>query len=576
MGANCSRWDCANGVEDCAQNTLGKRPYTFFSDCATGHSKGPFNCGDNNSDLAELISSPDFEASIVSEQFAIHRRAPQVQWRQRYSVGRELGAGQTATVFEAYALSPEIEAAPAVASGTYVRRCGRRVALKRFYAPGTSMFAQELNALQVVGVHPNILRLLESFEGGVEDDVLVLEHCEGGDLYDLYAANNGCCMLESFVIQLMRQVLLALQHLVRKGVEHRDVKPENLLLFGTSRNRVQVPQVKLADFGWAVVVPPDSPPPPVPPDGVGSLWYAPPELSPPVEGVEHVSVDKSPLGSCDAWSVGVITYLLLIGHSPFNSALRIADPALRESEVMRLAAFGQINTAARPWPTLSEEARNFICCLMQPVAARRLSAAQACEHPWITRWEQGYAESMGLQVLRTPSRDAEVGSRWQSLDGFQRLAWIAFARAVAEPELVGLAAMQNYVTVYGPQSRTYLEELATELAAVAGPSWFLPDTVWADVQVLAFNYLDIDGDGLLTVKDLVQHQFGDDARESADAWVYRWRPPNGTKDKVAQGLTLADFRAALCALDGGRQGGGSPSSSESVSGVQQVSAAGER
>lgn len=439
------------------------------------------------------------------------------------------------------------------------------------------MFAQELKAITAVGVHPHVLRLLESFEGGSDDDVLVLEHCEGGDLYDLYAANNGCCMLEAFVIQLVRQVLLALEHLVQHNVEHRDVKPENLLLFGSSKSRVQVPQVKLADFGWAVVVPQGSPPPPVPPDGVGSLWYAPPELSPPVEGVEHMPVDLSPLGACDAWSVGVITYLLLIGHSPFNGALKIADPTVREAEVMRMAAYGQLNTAARPWPTLSEEARNFICSLMQPVPARRLSARQACEHPWIARWELGFVDSMGLQIARLPERDADVASRWQSLDGFQRLAWLAFARATSEPELIGIQSLQTFVTIHGAQSRSYLEELAMELATAAGPSWFLPETVWADVQLLAFHYLDIDADGLLSVKDLSYHLMGEDVRESADSWVYKWHIDRDNEN-ASQGLTLADFLGALCSVDGTGVISTAPATaataqfSEQAGGVQQCHA----
>lgn len=584
MGAHCSHWDCANGVEECANGALGKRP-TFFADCACQHKGLSCALGGEGSDIAECISTPDSETAQVWERFAVHRHASDMDWQRRYTIGRELGAGQTATVFEAHVTGPEpvstgtgvgASASSALAGGgaAHLPRHGRRVALKRFYAPGTSMFQQELKALTAVGVHPNVLRLLESFEGSAEGDVLVLEHCEGGDLYDLYAANNGCCMLEAFVIQLIRQVLLALQHLVRQGLEHRDVKPENLLLFGSAKNRTKVPQLKLADFGWAVVVPPDATSPPVPPDGVGSLWYAPPELSPPVEGVEHVPVDLSPLGSCDTWSVGVITYLLLIGHSPFNGALRIADPTTREKEVMRCAALGLINTAARPWPTLSEEARNFICSLMQPLAARRLSAAQACEHPWIARWELGYADSMGIQAVRGPLHSADVSSRWQCLDGFQRLAWLAFARATAEPELVGINSLQGYITIHGPQSRAYLEELARELATVAGPSWFLPDTVWADVQLLAFHYLDIDADGILSVKDLSHHLLGEDARESADAWVFKWRNSRNVESAAqAKGLALSDFRAALCAVEGfGASSNLAAAASEHPSGVQHCHA----
>lgn len=552
--------------EECANGAIGKRPYSFFTDCAGQQKCGIGSAASSDHDRSDLMSTPDFEARLVCDHFAVHRLAGHADWRRRYVLGRELGAGQTATVFEAFAAGSELEevaSAGACSSSkpaggrrdaagrrSVVPRPGRRVALKRFYAPGTSMFQHELKALTAIGVHPNILRLLESFEGGAEDDVLVLEHCDGGDLYELYAANNGCCMLEAFVIQLIRQVLLALQHLVRHGVEHRDVKPENLLLFNTPGARMQAPQLKLADFGWAVVVSPGTAPPVVPPDGVGSLWYAPPELSPPVEGAEHAAVAAAFLGNSDTWSVGIITYLLLVGHSPFNNALRIADPTAREREVMRLAAFGKVNTATRPWPTLSEEARHFISSLVQPVAARRLSAVAACAHPWIARWEASYMDSMGIQVVRNPSLEADISERWQNLDGFQRLAWLACARAAAEPELMGIASLQGFVSYHGPQSSSYVEELAMELASVAGPSWFLPESAWADVQVLAFHYLDADADGLLSVKDLVQHMVGEDARESADAWVFRWRlgRHNEAADEV-RGLGLADFRAALCASE---------------------------
>ena len=47
----------------------------------------------------------------------------------------------------------------------------------------------------------------------------------GGDIYELYASSNGCCMLETFVSQIMRQVVLALAHLwgFQDGARWRDV-----------------------------------------------------------------------------------------------------------------------------------------------------------------------------------------------------------------------------------------------------------------------------------------------------------------------------------------------------------------
>ena len=41
-----------------------------------------------------------------------------------------------------------------------------------------------------VGTHPNVLRLLESYQGFNREDVLVLEYCDGSTLYDLYAREH--------------------------------------------------------------------------------------------------------------------------------------------------------------------------------------------------------------------------------------------------------------------------------------------------------------------------------------------------------------------------------------------------
>ena len=56
------------------------------------------------------------------------------------------------------------------------------------------------------------------------------------------------------VARLLRQLLLALQHVTACGVEHQDVKPENMLLYGVSLEE-QRAELKLGDFGWAVAQP---------------------------------------------------------------------------------------------------------------------------------------------------------------------------------------------------------------------------------------------------------------------------------------------------------------------------------
>lgn len=405
------------------------------------------------------------------------------------------------------------------------------------------MFRQEVRALMQVGVHPHVLRLLECFCNG-EEDVLILEYCEGGDVYEMYAQNNGCSMAEPFVAQLIGQIIMALDHLSRRGVEHRDVKPENLLLYGPPESGT--PHVKLADFGWASITSANSTPATVPPDGVGSLWYAPPELNPAVEG-NNLRDQNAPLGRCDMWSVGIITYLLLVGHSPFNLALRITQPAAREAEVLRLAALGLVNSNARMWSSLSTEARDFIGALIQPQGAARMSPEEAWGHKFIAGRHRGGTQEMLRQPQAFPSASDKM-TIWRGLDGFQRLCWLSIARAVAEPELLESNVFRDLISGLGIGNTpvSYVEKLATELAATAVPTWFQAQTAWADILRLAFRYLDFDVDGMLGSSDLMRHVVGDDAEKMSVLWLLRWTSQPASKGVAPPpGISFAEFRVAL-------------------------------
>eukprot|EP00405_Crypthecodinium_cohnii_P041070 CAMPEP_0206556202 /NCGR_PEP_ID=MMETSP0325_2-20121206/18276_1 /ASSEMBLY_ACC=CAM_ASM_000347 /TAXON_ID=2866 /ORGANISM="Crypthecodinium cohnii, Strain Seligo" /LENGTH=656 /DNA_ID=CAMNT_0054056703 /DNA_START=71 /DNA_END=2041 /DNA_ORIENTATION=- len=602
QGITCQRASCSGDVEDCgvsaAIENVGRRN-ALFSECSGGDEGGEIgqsqSSGSHQRALgkgggvgveersgSERSVAVTHKATPQTTRFCLRHIGAECDWRRRYILGRELGAGQTATVFEAFvavggsaedvtAANPQTRSCSArsctgstpeapqnqAGSGPKGARPGRKVAIKRFHNQGTAMFHQELKALLTIGVHPHCLRLLEAYEADAgNDDVLVLEHCDGGDVYDLYAANEGCCMLEAFVIQLIRQLLLALQHLVVKGVEHRDVKPENLLLFGGSTARSAAPLLKLGDFGWATVVPPGAAPPAVPPDGVGSLWYAPPELNPPSmlsKGLQKVqNLGGHVPGSSDMWSVGIITYLLLVGHSPFNAALRIADPLQREAEVIKLAESGQINVGARSWPRLSPAARAFITSLIVPYPGDRLSVEQAWEHPWIKRWQEASPDrALGSPSTLLRGCDERMRkSRWENLDAFQRLGWLAIARSVAEPELAEFSAFQAFLNDEGSNCYNYLHCLAMELAALVQPAWFSAESSWGEVLRLAFHYMDLDGDGLLNARDISQHLLGEDAKQVTSFVLSRWSSFGEITSPFLRGprhLTYVDFCTAIAA-----------------------------
>lgn len=508
--------------------------------------------------------------------------APQTQtvgdsWRRWYVPGRELGRGISATVCEAEAVVKAFGGAEKLpmgfCGGSMVPGCipekGRRVAIKRFKKVGSRSFQTELGALTRVGVHPHIIRLLESYEDCEGEDVLILEFCDGGTVFDAYAQarKNGDLMPELLVARLVRQLLLALEHIVACGVEHQDVKPENMMLYGDSLPEHRA-ELKLGDFGWATAASnqrvPNSA---LPAEGAGSLWYAPPELNPPLEDPNGKQPSPvlgltRPVGRSDMWSVGVVVYLLIVGQNPFNSAMKQRSPKAIEEEVIRLVADAQYDTSCTRWLELPPDARDFVEAMLQVNPHDRLSASDALRHPYLVR---RLARCSEVAPPEPAWRWADREDSWLRLDGFQRLAWVAVVRAVSEPELSrevvasATRAMRTSNTSRGALESAYIWHLARELSASPVHIWLQGQGAWAEVLRLSFRYLDVDNDGVLSPKDLVSHLVspGADAGAHSDAWsaahlwVARWAKPHaksqGPRSAGLAGLDPTNFRSALLA-----------------------------
>lgn len=444
------------------------------------------------------------------------------------------------------------------ASGSRSTEGPRKVAIKCFKKPGSRAFKAERAALVSVGVHPNVLRLLESYEDCDGEDVLVLELCDSITVFELHASacEQGSFLSETLVVRLLRQVMLALEHIHACGVAHRDVKPENMLLHSVSLTEQRV-ELKLGDFGWAIegrMGGPEGASSRAPfgkPELAGSLWYAPPELNPPpVDAAGNpCSADQLPYhtslhdaGRSDMWSVGVVAYLLLVGHNPFAAAARQADAKAVENEVIRLVAMGRYDMTSPRWLELPADARDFIGMLLKPAGAARPSANEALRHPFLARQtEEAHAEPACCWLAR--------GSSWGELDGLQQLAWVAVARAISESELSQevVSAATRASRAGGSLGAGYLWELARELSSAPYFTWLRRRGVWPEVLRLAFRYLDVNGDGVLSASDITSHlvplSLGD-ARSAARQWVAQWS--SGPPD-VADGLRPGDLCAALLA-----------------------------
>ncbi|KAJ3338657.1 hypothetical protein HDU93_009290 [Gonapodya sp. JEL0774] len=221
----------------------------------------------------------------------------------------------------------------------------------------------EINIMKQVD-HPRCLRLFNVFES--ENKVyLQLELARGGELLNLVTKSGRAGVSEGMARAIIESVLQALVFIHSKGIVHRDLKLENVLLhapvdyldddddeydwrrYEALADKIGA-EVRLGDLGE-----------------VGSFAYMAPEV------LRSDAYDEK----CDLWSVGVITYLLLSGFFPFGAEEQ--PKAFRNIQEARYFYPQDI------WTYISPQARSFIDKLLVVDPKRRLSAEQALLDPWI-------------------------------------------------------------------------------------------------------------------------------------------------------------------------------------------------
>ena len=203
---------------------------------------------------------------------------------QKYELGELLGEGAFATVHRA----------KCVASGV-------AYAIKLIDKDGTDLdeAKRERDVLDRIGLHKHIVGLFDCFDQP-SNWVLVLELAEGGEVFDRIC--DGGPFSEADAASVVRQVVLALQHVHGLGVVHRDLKPENLLLVSQAAEA----HVKLADFGLASLL--GEPPGGEKNEVAGTITYMAPELL----GPDALGEGALPVGpGLDVFSLGVILFNLV-------------------------------------------------------------------------------------------------------------------------------------------------------------------------------------------------------------------------------------------------------------------------
>ena len=231
--------------------------------------------------------------------------------------------------------------------------------------------------------HNNIIKLID-YELTKNNIYFILDYCNGGNLSEYikyYEKKEGKLLNENYIQKLLRQLIKGLEYMHNKNIIHRDLKLENILLnfndIKTSNLNEKIQKVdyskvslndsftlKIADLGFS--------------KNISKELYTHTFLGTPIIISPEVLLgndnERKYNTKADLWSLGIITYQLLIGYPPFNSNESIFN------------IFKKIKIGKYKIPTnikISIEAISFINGLLQFYPEKRFNWEQIKSHPFI-------------------------------------------------------------------------------------------------------------------------------------------------------------------------------------------------
>ncbi|KAK9689204.1 hypothetical protein RND81_09G043200 [Saponaria officinalis] len=366
--------------------------------------------------------------------------------RMSYTLGKELGRGQFGVTY----LCTDKNTGQMLAC--------KSISKKKLVTKGDKEdMRREIQIMQHLSGQPNIVE----FKGAYEDKTavnLVMELCAGGELFDRIIAKGHYS--EKAAAHILRQIVNVVHVCHFMGVMHRDLKPENFLLSTKDENAT----LKATDFGLSVFIEGGK----VYRDIVGSAYYVAPEVLRRRYGKE-----------IDIWSAGVMLYILLSGVPPFW--------AETEKGIFDAILQGHVDFESKPWPSISNGAKDLVRKMLTSDPKKRISAAQVLEHPWLREGEASDKPIDGAVLTRM--------KQLRVMNKLKKLALKVIAESLPDDEIQGLKQMFENMDTDGSGTITY-EELKEGLARLGSK---LPET---EVKAL-MEAADQDGSGAIDYIEFV-------------------------------------------------------------------------
>jgi len=246
--------------------------------------------------------------------------------------------------------------------------------------------------------HHNILRLVTAYEDPEEELVIqITEFLSGGELFERILDSNEK-LVECEIRDYIRQICCGCAYLATNNIAHLDLKPENIMCSSKDNTKI-----KIVDFGFAKRLTEGS--------ETRVMQGTPEFASPEVINYDPIST------TTDMWSVGVITYVLLSGLSPFLGA----DNQDTYNNITSLCYVFE----DEEFENTSSEAKDFIRSLLVINQEDRMSAAKALYHPWmlteLSRKEL-YSRKERLQKMVARMRWQKCTNMAKAVSRFKRVS----------------------------------------------------------------------------------------------------------------------------------------------------------
>ncbi|OMO61219.1 hypothetical protein CCACVL1_23674 [Corchorus capsularis] len=400
-------------------------------------------------------------------------------FRAKYKLVKKLGRGFMGHVFYARGKKGELKDQPVavkiipkanIKSETFIEDVQR-----------------EVKILKALSGRKHLLKFYDAFEDDNNVDI-VMELCEGGDLWDRIFERKlrRERYTEEEIKVIVKQILSAVSFCHLQGIVHRDLKPENIMFASGGEDA----EIKLIDFGVSEIIKQvgerfD--------DIVGTDVYTAPEV-----------LSESYSLEADLWSIGVITYYLIGGNYPFWADTK--------KGIYRLVKRSDPKFEDEPWPSVSPEAKDFIKRLLYKNQHKRMTAAEALAHRWLS--DESYPLPLDFCIYRfvkiylneTPLGCAARKALSKALTADQ-LGYLRAQFRLLEPNSDGSVSLENFEKALARNAteimdESYVPEIVSEMGWLADRKMYFEEFCAAAIHIL---HLEADGGWKQIVSAAFEH-----------------------------------------------------------------------